>query len=384
MLSRKSLTNNGTTKRTKQAVAGQARKVAGGAGCWMLDAGWTRAAEGARAEACPPTARRPALQREVGRRVPSFCRLSDGRLRWMFRLMSNLQDVGGRSKRRKRAPISQRRHTHLPDGQTVDTVPRCLPFRIACVSSPELRSNNIDAFATVLTIVCRQCRMAPPSPHPAFPSLQALGLIPPSLPSLQRQHRSSIRRHGPRINSSRGTVTLDRLLGHKAENGMMSRGDPRVFIGAPETEPSTIPPSENDSFKPGARTGCTTRPPQLNKPPFGRMETASASDRQISPKTLPHVPFCCRTFFLGADVRRLSIGRTGSGTRLPRLFPLGLAKRPRIFEFIEPRAQTGHKGHHHRRQRRPSSRPSLKIPYMLAKAKAAHDAAGDVCGKKKG
>lgn len=110
MLSRKSLTNNGTTKRTKQAVAGQARKVAGGAGCWMLDAGWTRAAEGARAEACPPTARRPALQREVGRRVPSFCRLSDGRLRWMFRLMSNLQDVGGRSKRRKRAPISQRRH----------------------------------------------------------------------------------------------------------------------------------------------------------------------------------------------------------------------------------------------------------------------------------
>lgn len=46
---------------------------------------------------------------------------------------------------------------------------------------------------------------------------------PAPLPSLQRQHQTSIRRHGPRINSPRGTVALDRMLGHKAENGMMSR-----------------------------------------------------------------------------------------------------------------------------------------------------------------
>lgn len=50
MLSRKSLTNNGTTKRSKQAGAGQAREVAGGR---MLAGQWTRGG-GARAEACPP------------------------------------------------------------------------------------------------------------------------------------------------------------------------------------------------------------------------------------------------------------------------------------------------------------------------------------------
>lgn len=56
MLSRKSLTNNGTAKRSRQAVAGQAREVAGGR---MLAGQWTRGG-GARAEACPPpAARRP-------------------------------------------------------------------------------------------------------------------------------------------------------------------------------------------------------------------------------------------------------------------------------------------------------------------------------------
>lgn len=63
--------------------------------------------------------------------------------------------------------------------------------------------------------------------------------------SLQRQHQTSVRRRGPRINSRRGAAALDRMLGHKAENGLMAR----VIRGCSQVpprwnHPSTIPPSE--------------------------------------------------------------------------------------------------------------------------------------------
>lgn len=102
MLSRKSLTNNGTTQRSKQAVAGQAREVAG-AGCW-LDSGHAAGAPGLRLALALALAlaRRPAPPREVGRRVPSFCRLSGGRLRWMFRPIA--KSPGRWGPQQKRAP----------------------------------------------------------------------------------------------------------------------------------------------------------------------------------------------------------------------------------------------------------------------------------------
>lgn len=93
MLSRKSLTNNGTTKRSKQAVAGQAREVAGGR---MLAGQWTRGG-GARAEACPPPAARPFNARWVAVFL-HFAGSPTAGCGGCSGSLSNLQDVGGRSK----------------------------------------------------------------------------------------------------------------------------------------------------------------------------------------------------------------------------------------------------------------------------------------------
>lgn len=140
------------------------------------DAGWTVDTRRRGQGWGLPAARRPALQREVGRRVPSFCRLSDGRLRWMFRLI--VKSPGRRGPQQKRAP---REDTRLPDGRPVDTVPRCLPLGIASLLlGLDWIDRCVAAFTT--TVAMLNSPPVPPSnvpfasspwADPAFASLLA-------------------------------------------------------------------------------------------------------------------------------------------------------------------------------------------------------------------
>lgn len=267
----------------------------------------------------------------------------------MFRLA--VKSPGRWGPQQKRAP---RADTHLPDGRPVDTVPKCPPLGIASLLLGLDRSVRCGFHCNRGYV-----EEPPPSPHPVFPLPRALGLIPPSPPSLQRQHQTSIRRHRPRINSPRGTVALDRVLGHEAEDGMMSRGirgySWYLWVPPRWNHPSTVPPSQTIRPNPGL---VLDAPLQTLNSPFGRMETGVGERSPDLARALPHVPFAAEhpaAFFWGADVGRLRLEEPAvaqDSQDSQDLFSLALAKRPRIFEFIEPRAQTGHTGRHHRRQHR--------------------------------
>jgi hypothetical protein len=160
----KLLTNNlrGTTKEP-QGSGRPSSQGGRGAGCWMLAGHAQQRGRGARAEASMPGARPFNIHEEVGRRVPSFCGPSYGRLQRMFRLFSNLQrSLGavakdGSERPEKNTPPTFPTGRH---GRWFGTLPLELPLLV----DPQIDMLRLSWQLSAAHVECHQAPLRPLRP----------------------------------------------------------------------------------------------------------------------------------------------------------------------------------------------------------------------------
>lgn len=151
--------------------------------------------------------------------------------------------AGGRSEGRERAP---REDTDLPDGQTHGWWLGTLPLELPLWVDPQIDMLRLSWQLSACRIEWHQAPLRPHSSIVPFTS-SPWGLIPSSLPSLQRQQRTSIRRPGPHINI---TLPEEPLLATGGKRDDVKGRSACIFIGARD---GNHPAVGDDSPKHGPR-----------------------------------------------------------------------------------------------------------------------------------